>query len=222
MTLALLEHSFLGYWSTDRVFFVSWIFTVILSITLHELGHGWAAIRQGDETPRLTGHMNLNPLTHMGALSLVLLFVAGIAWGSMPVDPTRFRSKYGDAIVSFAGPAVNLVLAFLGLTVLGVLNRFGVLAGSEVGANFGIFLFVFGSANIVLFLLNMIPVPPLDGSRVLASFSRPFRRFLDNPANQGVFFAAAFVVIIVFGKHLFPLAFEASRFWIGLLAGQPV
>ena len=70
---------------------LSWAFWVIFSITLHELGHGWAAIRQGDDTPRRFGRMTLNPLVHMGVPSLVMFALIGIAWGAMPVEPSRFR-----------------------------------------------------------------------------------------------------------------------------------
>ncbi|MDP7006011.1 MAG: hypothetical protein QF718_07365, partial [Phycisphaerales bacterium] len=70
---------------------VSWIFWVIASITLHELAHGWAAIWEGDDTPRVTGHMSANPIVHMGLPSLILFLILGIAWGMMPVNPYRFR-----------------------------------------------------------------------------------------------------------------------------------
>src|SRR5262245_41654647 len=91
---------------------LSWVFWVLLSVTLHELGHGWMAMRLGDQTPELTGHMTLNPLVHMGPFSLIVFVLTGIAWGTMPVDPTRFRmGRHGDALVSLAGPAVNLGLA---------------------------------------------------------------------------------------------------------------
>ena len=83
---------------------LSWAFWVIFSITLHELGHGWAAIRQGDDTPRRFGRMTLNPLVHMGVPSLVMFALIGIAWGAMPVEPSRFRwGRRGRVLVSAAG-----------------------------------------------------------------------------------------------------------------------
>ena len=89
------------------------VVAVVISITLHELGHGAAALWQGDETPRLLGHMTLDPRAHMPPISWGLLLLVGIAYGLMPVNPSRFRSKHGDALVAFAGPAVNLILAAL-------------------------------------------------------------------------------------------------------------
>jgi hypothetical protein len=90
---------------------------VIGSIVLHELAHGWAAIRLGDTTPRDLGHMTWNPLVHMGGFSLVVFAVIGIAWGMMPVDPSRLRGRYGDALVALAGPAMNIVLAAVSFAV---------------------------------------------------------------------------------------------------------
>ena len=78
-------------WQQNPMLLCSWVFWVILSICLHELGHGYAAIKCGDDTPRLSGHMTLNPIVHMGVPSLVMFAIVGIAWGMMPVDPSRFR-----------------------------------------------------------------------------------------------------------------------------------
>ena len=91
---AFLEGTFLYMAKIDPFTYVSWVVTVVVSVVLHELGHGVAALRQGDDTPRTSGHMTLNPLVHMGGLSLFLLFVIGIAWGMMPVNPSRFRSRH--------------------------------------------------------------------------------------------------------------------------------
>jgi Zn-dependent protease len=214
-SLAFLDNTFLSLATKEPVYYLSWVITVIVSVVLHELGHGFAALSQGDDTPRVSGHMTLSPLVHMGPLSLVLLFVIGMAWGQMPVTPSRFRSRHGDAIVSIAGPAVNLVLAFLGLTLLGLWARFG---ADTIPANVFTFLWVFGTANLVLFLLNLIPVPPLDGSHVLASFSPPFRRLMVDPNNRGLFFVA-FIGIFLAAQYLFDAAFWVAGNWISILVG---
>ena len=78
---------------------ISWVFWVILSITLHELAHGWAALWQGDDTPRRMHRMTANPLVHMGGWSLLLFAVVGIAWGVMPTDPSRYRWRRRGRIV---------------------------------------------------------------------------------------------------------------------------
>lgn len=89
----------------------SWVVWVIGSIVLHELGHGWAAIACGDDTPRRERHMTLNPLVHMGWPSLLLFAILGMAYGRMPVNPANFKSPWDDVIVALAGPMMNVLLA---------------------------------------------------------------------------------------------------------------
>jgi hypothetical protein len=99
----------------------SWVFWVLLSVMLHELAHGWAALSQGDDTPRIYGRMTPNPVVHMGWLSLILLVLTGIAWGMMPTDPSKYRwGRRGRIIVSGAGPAMNVVLWLICWTAFGV------------------------------------------------------------------------------------------------------
>ena len=159
---------------TDPAYYVTVVVCVTLSIVLHELAPGAAAIWQGDETPRETGHMTWNPLVHMGPMGLGLLFIAGIAFGVMPVNPSRFRSRHGDALVAAAGPLVNAVLGLLALTTLGALLRLGI-DPSVAGVNP---LWILGLLNLVLCAFNLIPISPLDGSTVLGSLVPAYRRFL--------------------------------------------
>ena len=202
----------------NPVFFFSVVITVVVSVTLHELGHGYAALSQGDDTPRVLGHMTLDPLKHMGLTSLIALVVIGFAWGAMPVNPSRFRSRHGDALVAFAGPAVNLLLAALGLTILGLWMRLGGPVEEGAALNLREFLFVFGMWNILLFLFNLLPIPPLDGSTVVASFVPPYARFIQNPDNQGVFFAA-FIAILVFASPLWDAAETVAVTWMRVVGG---
>ena len=108
------------FWHAGRATeLVAWIFWVIASITLHELAHGWAALYEGDDTPKITGRMTANPVVHMGMTSLIVFLLLGIAWGLMPVNPQRFRhKKLGRIIVAAAGPIMNLLLAVITLTTL--------------------------------------------------------------------------------------------------------
>ena len=94
-----------------QLYFGCVVVTVIISIVLHELAHGWAAIWQGDDTPKMAGHMTADPMVHMGGMSLLMLALVGMAFGAMPVNPRNFRSRFGDALVSAAGPAMNFLLA---------------------------------------------------------------------------------------------------------------
>jgi Zn-dependent protease len=179
-----------GWWvhefwnSGQRIELIAWIFWVIAAITLHELAHGWAALWEGDDTPSVTGHMTANPVVHMGVPSIIAFLIIGIAWGMMPVNPYRFRhGKWGRILVSFAGPAMNLLLAGCTLIALGVIMKPDVLL--EHGfSDVERFLFTGGFLNLILFALNMLPVPPLDGSNILANLSSTVANWYRHPRAQ--------------------------------------
>lgn len=163
-------------WELHPVLLVAWVVWVVFSITLHELGHGWAALRAGDRTPAESGHMTWNPLVHMGSASLVVFALIGLAWGAMPVEPRRFRGRYDEAIVAAAGPAMNFGLAVLCHALLAAwLAAAGghwaawMEAPDDLFRNVAMFLRVGAVLNLVLIGLNLLPIPPLDGSRILGS-----------------------------------------------------
>lgn len=184
----------------QRFFVISWFLIVIISIVIHELAHGWMAIRLGDNTPSRLGRMTGNPLVHMGGMSLVALVVFGIAWGQMPIDPTRLRGKYGDAKVSFAGPASNILIAIFTLVALGLLSRFDPNPAVQWKENLHEFLFLAGSANLLLAAFNLVPIPPLDGSHILANFHRGYANLVADPSKQGIFLLGFCMLFVTFGK----------------------
>jgi len=174
---------------------VAWIFWVLLSITLHELGHGVAAIRQGDRTPIETGRMTFNPIVHMGGLSLLAFALIGIAWGLMPVDPSRFRDgRLGRAFVAAAGPAVNLVLVIACGLLCVLWLRFATSLPDEVYRGGAVILWTGCSLNLILAVFNLLPVPPLDGSGILSGLSWKAYQFYQRPEAQ--MFGMAFVLIV--------------------------
>ena len=200
----------------DRFFFFAVVLTVVVSIVLHELAHGWMAMKLGDPTPRLEGRMTGNPLVHMGPWSLLALALAGIAWGSMPIDSSRMRGRHAETKVALAGPAMNLLLAFACLTALGLWMRFGSIpeADSGVASNAYQLLKIAGITNLVLMCFNLMPIPPLDGSHVAADFSTGYRRFVSDPANQG---ALMIGFIFAFSASL-PLQMLCLRMAAGYLS----
>lgn len=201
-------------WESSPLLLLSWVFWVIFSIVLHELGHGWAALSQGDDTPRVTGHMTWNPVVHMGWPSLLVFAVVGIAWGLMPVNPARFRDgRLGSAIVSAAGPAMNLGLAALSLTAGVLLRRSGV-DSPEVLAFFSLG----GWLNVYLLLFNLLPIPPLDGSRILGACSPTLEAVFSQPAVASMGFML-FLLVGLSGGMSFMSALAANlarRFQDGL------
>ena len=206
------------YQQGQTVKLVSWIFWVISSIVLHELAHGWAALWQGDDTPRRLGHMTVNPLVHMGLTSLLIFALIGLAWGAMPVNPGRFRNRrYGDVLVSLAGPAMNILLSLAALTALSLWLRFGP-AAQPLHENVTTFLWTGGWLNIVLALLNLLPIPPLDGSRILAGLSRKARELYNHPQAQ---LFGMFVLLAIFftpiGDIVFGIIYVVADMYVSAL-----
>ncbi len=190
-----------GWWIADlwqqgeRVVLMSWIVWVIGSIVLHELGHGVAALWEGDTTPRDSGHMTLNPLVHMGWVSLIVFLIFGIAWGMMPVSPSRFRhGRRGWSIVAAAGPAVNLLLALLCIAACGIVIRFGPHT-EPLAFNLRVFLISGAWLNLYLMLFNLMPLPPLDGAAILSGLSDGAWRFYSKPGVQQFGLLVLFVAI---------------------------
>ncbi len=214
-----------GWWISDilnapdingKVWVVSWIVWVIGSICLHELSHGWTAIRLGDDTPRLSGHMTWNPLVHMGGFSLIIFLLIGIAWGAMPVNPSRLRGKYGDAIVAIAGPAMNLLLAIgaLVLLIIWVPLTQGQLIGSitvsdPLATNMRVFLALGAVLNIVLMIFNLLPIPPLDGGRIAMDLIPSFRNMLMSDTGRWVMLGAFVLVFVYAGDIMFGIGFKS-------------
>ena len=203
----------------------AWIIWVVVSITLHELAHGWAAIRRGDTTPIDAGHMTLNPIVHFGIPSLVCFALTGIAWGAMPIDPARLRGRHADAFVAIAGPAMNFALATFCILAGGLWFALGgprhsrpTPFGETVYFQLLEFFRIGGLINIGLGLFNLIPAPPLDGSRILASFSRRYRDGLSGSAG-GFLAAIAFVLAFFFAStFMFGIGGAASEAGILLVA----
>ncbi len=194
---------------TNPVFYVQAVVVTILSICLHELGHGFAALSQGDDTPSRSGHITMNPIVHMGVPSLVLLMVIGIAWGQMPVNPSRFRSRqWGDFLVSIAGPLTNLALTALFVAALTAKIQFL----SPTFLTYGAII------NASLFLLNMIPIPPLDGFNVFSKFF-PNLQFLNSSSGQQYAQGLLMLLFILGGRFLTAGAFIIVRWMMGLFGG---
>ena len=214
-----------GWWVADTLHrdgpfaLIAWAFWVIFSITLHEIGHALAAIRVGDDTPIRLNRLTLNPLVHMGPTSLIVFAVVGIAWGAMPVNPHKFRGWHADALVAFAGPLVNIALWVI--CVAGAATA-AVYVPDSFASKDNIYRFFMTGAflNAALLALNLLPVPPLDGSRILASFSRFYRRLAEGPNAATFSLVGILFVFFVAGGVLFSYAASVSRLAVALLAGS--
>lgn len=139
---------------------------LIVSLTLHEIAHGLAALAMGDKTARVNGRLSLNPLKHIDWFGFVLLLIAGVGWAKpVPINMFRFKDpKKGMAITALAGPLTNILLVFVSLIFLCLGSIY----------NFNMYVITALSTavyyNAVIAMFNFLPIPPLDGSKILFAF----------------------------------------------------
>lgn len=217
--------------SDDPAAFLLLALSLVGAIALHEFSHALAADLQGDRLPRAMGRLTLNPLRHLDPLGTLCIVLAGFGWGK----PVEFRlqalasRRFGGAIVALAGPLMNVLLALIAAVVLTPLTELtSDLSGDDVQAvvragAIGLlpliprFLFYFLSINVLLAVFNLLPVPPLDGSRLLTIFLPPRRQpiiyFLD---RYGILIL---LVIVFFGGGLLRPLFRFAGEVILDLAG---
>jgi len=146
---------------------------ILIGITVHEYFHALAADRAGDPTPAYAGRLTLNPLAHLDWLGFLLLLFAGFGWARpVPVNPLNFQGdrRLQMALVSLAGPTANLLVAFTGLLIYHL--SFPTASAAVYGSGVQM-LWALIRINIVLAVFNLIPLPPLDGSKILAAFLPP-------------------------------------------------
>ena len=150
---------------------------IFLCLTVHETCHGLAALALGDPTAKSMHRLSLNPLRHIDWIGLLMMFVAGFGWAKpVPVDPRYFRKpKQGMALTALAGPASNFVLAVLAMLISKVIYLYAPYSVA-MDVVFSFCLYTLAPLSIGLGLFNLIPIPPLDGSKVLAAFlpDRPY------------------------------------------------
>ena len=141
---------------------------LIIAIVVHEYAHARVAVAMGDFTPKATGRLTLNPMAHLDPIGLLMLLLCQFGWAKpVMVNPLNFKNyKRGELLVALAGPAVNLITAFLALLILQILATAGVEMTTGVRMVFSLIILY----NINFAIFNMIPIPPLDGSKVLMSF----------------------------------------------------
>ena len=152
----------------DPIGFVAFVIAIVLGITVHEFMHAYAATRLGDDTARLMGRLSLNPMAHLDPFGTLLIVLAGFGYGKpVPFNESRLRTTLGVSGVALAGPFANIVLAALCALPL----RFGGI--DPLGGAYSVILESIVFYNCVLGLFNLIPIPPLDGSRVVYAFLPP-------------------------------------------------
>ena len=179
---------------------------LIFSIVIHEVSHGWMANHLGDPTARYMGRLTLNPIPHidlMGSIIVpLILLISGtgfiVGWAKpVPYNPYNLRDKKnGEMLVALAGPASNLLLAL----VFGIIIRILLLQGIGIDSSIILFFSVIVFLNILLAIFNLVPIPPLDGSKIMFHFlpysMRNVREILE---RNGMLFL---IIFILFGFRL--------------------
>ncbi len=147
--------------------------TVLISLSVHEFAHGYVAYKLGDPTAKNFGRLTLNPIKHFHPIGMLSMLILGIGWANpVPINTRYFKNpKKGMAMTAAAGPISNLLLAFIGLLIYGVIVKF--LGGAmpyELLLASVLFFQNFCYMNVYLAVFNMLPVPPFDGSRLAFAF----------------------------------------------------
>jgi peptidase M50 len=194
---------------SDPEYFWCVTLAVIPSICLHEYFHAQVAFWCGDDTAAHYGHLTLNPLRQMGWISLVMFFILGIAWGMVPVDRRRL-SKGQAALVSFSGPGMNLLLAALAWIACVFMPLWTANGGPRL---LHVYLIVLGMYNLVLFFINMLPVPGLDGWGILSEFFH-FRAVNSEVVKGAMLFLMLGIFVCI--DYVF-----AAAMWVMSLAQLP-
>jgi len=176
----------------------------LIAIAFHEFAHAYIADKLGDDTPRRQGRLTLNPITHLDPVGSFLLLFAGFGWGKpVQINPRNFDRKMsmskGEALVSLAGPVMNFILAFVFLIVMYIVRATHILDSLDSNISYIIWtiLSLIIGVNVSLGVFNLIPLPPLDGSKILMHFL-PYnakRVFIE----KSQWFYIGFVILFVTG-----------------------
>ncbi len=187
---------------TNPSLYIMWVSLVVLSVWLHEAAHIMAAYSQGDDTAYRSGYL-FNPIKQMGIVSIMALILVGITWGAVPVNYMNMKKRYSPAIVALAGPITNFIL-FLAFCYAGTLVFEK--TGGDLHSLLFQFFFIGGILNFVLFIFNLIPVPPLDGWTVLLTLVPKITR-VNQELRNGIMFGIfallflSFSQLFIFGQY---------------------
>ena len=154
-------------WEIILSMLISYAMILLIALPVHELAHGWVANRLGDPTARMSGRLSLNPLAHLDPIGTLMIVLIGVGYAKpVPVDPRYFRNyKTGMVLTAAAGPVSNLLMGLLAIAVLKALTLFFPFGTAMLVA--ASMLVWFTRINITLAVFNLLPIPPLDGYRLI-------------------------------------------------------
>ena len=147
-------------------------FVVFCCLPIHELAHGWVANLLGDNTAKNQGRLTFNPLAHLNPIGTIMIFLFGIGYANpVPINLNNFKKpKQGMALTALAGPVSNVLLGFISVFICYAIQKFtGYQAEGSIGSAIAAFFYFAAYVNVTLAVFNLLPIPPLDGSKVLAA-----------------------------------------------------
>lgn len=209
---------------------------ILMALTVHEYSHGYIAYRMGDSTAKYMGRLTLNPLKHIDPIGLIAMIFVRFGWAKpVPINPRNFKNpKAGMALSALAGPVSNILMAILGAIILGIFNYIGFAnsiafmdvrnfisytSESDFSSFFimGIqFFYIFMLVNTYLAVFNFIPVPPLDGSRIVTYFLPPKLGYYYNYIERYGFLVL--ILLLYTGILSVPLQFLSTFIINGIIS----
>lgn len=174
MLLNLFQNGLDGQAFIELIYFIIIWF---ISLTIHEYSHGYIAYKLGDPTAKNFGRLTINPVKHIDPIGLLMILIIGFGWAKpVPINPRYFKNpKKGMAISAAAGPISNILLAFIGALIYAILLHLFLYINfwNSVAVSALIFFNYFAMINVWFAVFNLIPIPPLDGSRIVSYFLPP-------------------------------------------------
>ena len=197
---------------------------LLVTLTIHEFSHGYVAYLLGDDTAKRAGRLTLNPISHIDPLGLIMLFIARFGWAKpVPINPYNFRDyKRDTALTAAAGPAANFVMAILLSIIFNLIKK----ANPELmytGGNILTSILLYSiMINLALGLFNLLPIPPMDGSKILGGFlsDEAYAKFTARERQGAQILMLILVVSYVFRLNLIgSIIMPPLNFLLKLLTG---
>ncbi|MCK4312264.1 MAG: site-2 protease family protein [Candidatus Cloacimonetes bacterium] len=198
---------------------------LLISLTIHEFSHGFVAYMLGDDTAKRAGRLTLNPISHIDPIGLIMLFIARIGWAKpVPINPNNFQNyKRDTALTAAAGPAANFLMAiFLSLIFNFANGKEMILYGSSVSQFFMSMLLFAILINLALGIFNLLPIPPMDGSKILGGFlsDKAYYRYTAQERKGAQILMIIFAVSFIFKLNLIgAVIMPPLNFFLKLLTG---